>query len=158
MPFTPMNPQYRQRVRQSFERQGFMRSLAAQLAQIEAGTVEIHLAYRDDLTQQHGYYHGGVIGALADNACGYAAFTLMRAEDSLLTAEYKINLLAPGDGELLIARAEVLRPGRTLTVCEARVFARKNGVDKLCATALATLITLPNQSDDASRGGADRLQ
>jgi uncharacterized protein (TIGR00369 family) len=156
--FSPNNPQFEQRVRESFDRQGFMQTLGAVLARVEVGAVSIELPYSPALSQQHGYFHGGVIGTLADNACGYAAFTLMRAEDSVLTAEYKVNLLAPGDGEKLIARAKVLRPGRTLTVCEARVYAVKGDKQKLCATALATLITLANQSDDAQRGGADRIQ
>ena len=157
MSFEPRNPQFESRVRQSFDRQGFMHTLGASLARVETGLVEIVLPYRPELSQQHGYFHGGVIGTLADNACGYAAFTLMAAEDSVLTAEYKINLLAPGDGETLIARGQVLRPGRTLTVCEARVYAVKDGRQKLCATALATLITLANQSDDAHRA-ADSIQ
>ena len=143
----PRNEQFAERVRASFDRQAFMHTLGAQLTDVLPGYVEIRLPYADALCQQHGFFHGGVIGTLADNAGGYAAFSLMAAKDSVLTVEYKVNLLAPGRGEALIARGQVVRPGRTLTVCETRVFAVADGREQLCATALCTLMTLADRPD-----------
>jgi uncharacterized protein (TIGR00369 family) len=99
------------------------------------------------LTQQHGYFHAGVTGAIADSACGYAAFTLMAAEDSVLTVEYKINLLAPADGEELVARARVVRSGKTLKVCMADVFVKKGAAENHCATVLATIMCMAGRVD-----------
>lgn len=149
--FKVLNPDFADRVRDSFSRQSFMATIGAELTDIGPGQVEIHLPYQDSLCQQHGYFHGGVIGALADNVGGYAAFSLMAPENSVLTVEYKMNIVAPGDGEALIARGQVLRPGRTLTVCQAQVFAVKDGKEKLCATALCTLMTLVGQADTPDR-------
>ena len=114
--FQPADPDYAARVRASFSRQGFMRSLGAELAVVEPGSCEIRLPFREELGQQHGFLHAGALAAIADSAGGNAAYTLMRAGDSVLTVEYKINLLAPGRGEEAIARARVVRDGRTLTV------------------------------------------
>jgi uncharacterized protein (TIGR00369 family) len=147
--FDLRDPDYEARLRASFARQGFMATLGVELDEIAPGRVTMRLAYRDGLSQQHGYFHGGVIGTLADNVCGYAAFTLLRAEDSLLTAEYKINILAPGRGMALRAEGMVLRPGRRLTVSEAKIYAeQEDGTEKLCAAALSTLMTLPDTPDD----------
>jgi uncharacterized protein (TIGR00369 family) len=145
--FQPRNPNFAVRVRDSFARQSFMETLGVSLTKIEPGHVEMRLPYREGLSQQHGYFHGGVIGTLADNAGGYAAFTLLAAEDSVLTVEYKINLVAPGAGDVLIASGAVLKPGRRLTVCESRIYAETDGARKLCATALCTLMTMENMSD-----------
>lgn len=145
---TPRNPDYAARVRDSFSRQAFMETLGATLVDVGPGRVEIRLPHRPELGQQHGYFHGGVIGTLADNAGGYAAFTLMAAEDSVLSVEYKINFAAPGKGDALVAVGEVLKPGRRLTVCEAKVYAETDGTRKLCATALLTMMTMENMSDD----------
>jgi len=147
MSHTPLDPEYAARVRESFARQGMMRSLGARLAEIKPGAIEIRVAYRDDLTQQHGYFHGGVSATIADTACGYAAYTLTAADATVLTAEFKINMLAPALGEELIARARVVRSGRTLTVCIADVFARKGDAETHCATMLATIMTLAGKSD-----------
>jgi uncharacterized protein (TIGR00369 family) len=134
------SPDVRERVRASFARQGFMRALGAELGTVERGTCEIRLPFRESLTQQDGYFHAGAIGAIADTAGGYAAYTLMDAADNVLSVEYKLNLLAPGRGEALRARARVLRAGRTLTVCRIDVSAVREGQETLCATALQTLI------------------
>ena len=147
MSHTPLDPEYAVRVRESFTRQGLMRSLGARLAEIKPGAIEIRAAYRQDLTQQHGYFHGGVSATIADTACGYAAYTLTAADATVLTAEFKINMLAPAQGEELIARARVVRSGTTLTVCTADVFARKGGVENHCATVLATIMCLPGKAD-----------
>jgi uncharacterized protein (TIGR00369 family) len=146
--FEPRNPAFAERVRDSFSRQSFMGHIGAELTCVEPGVCDITLPYSEDICQQHGFFHGGVVGAIADNAAGYAAFTLMDAETSILTVEFKLNLLAPGEGERLVSRARVLRPGRTLTVCRSDVFGLSEGVEKHCATALVTLIALPGRADE----------
>lgn len=147
--FAAVDPEYENRVRESFARQGLMKHLEAELALLGAGQAEIHVPFRVELTQQHGYFHAGVSGTIADSACGYAAYTLMPADCSVLTVEFKMNLLAPADGEKLVARARVLRSGRTLKICVADVFAQKNGAEIHCATMLATIMCLPGKSDRA---------
>jgi len=122
------------RVRESFSRQGFMRHLGAEVTKLGPGECEIQVPYREEMTQQHGYFHAGVAAAIADSACGYAAYGLMPATSSVLTVEYKINLVAPAAGEVLVARARVLRSGKTLKICAADVFAVKDGKETLCAT------------------------
>ena len=118
----PADPNFAVRIRASFGRQKAMGLIGASLKVVEPGQVEVALPYRDDLTQQKGFIHGGIIGMIADTACGYAAFSLMPADCSLVTVEYKINILAPARGAL-IARGEVIRPGRTLTVTRGEVYA-----------------------------------
>ncbi len=145
--FTSQNANYEKRIRTSFTRQQFMEFIGAKLVEVSPGYCEIHLPYKEALSQQHGYFHGGVIGTIADNSGGYAAYTLMPADSSVLTVEYKLNLLAPGNGELLIARGQVVKPGRTLTVCRSEVVVMKNGVEKLCAIAVITLMQLVGKSD-----------
>ncbi|MDW3205899.1 MAG: PaaI family thioesterase [Alphaproteobacteria bacterium] len=144
----PRNPDFADRVRDSFGRQAFMRTIGAELTEVAPGRVEMRLPYRPELGQQHGFFHGGVIGTLADNAGGYAAFTLMAPEDSILTVEYKMNIVSPGRGEALVAVGTVLKPGRTLTICDVKVYAETAGERKLCATALCTLMTMKDMSDD----------
>jgi uncharacterized protein (TIGR00369 family) len=145
-----LDPEYAQRVRESFDRQGLMRTLGARLVEVKPGLTEIRASYRGDLTQQHGYFHGGVCGAIADTACGYAAYTLTAAESTVLTVEYKLNMLASAQGEELIARARVVRRGRTLTVCTADVFGMQGGTETHCATMLATIMCLAGKSDRGS--------
>ena len=122
-----------------------MAHLGARITELRQGFVEIRASYRPELTQQHNYFHAGVSGAIADSACGYAAYSLMPADCSVLTVEYKINLLAPAVGEELIARARVLRSGKTLKVCSGEVYAQKNGVETHCAMMLATIMCLPGK-------------
>jgi uncharacterized protein (TIGR00369 family) len=148
--YQPCDAEYERHVRDSFDRQGLMRHLGAELANLAPGVVEIRAPFRAELTQQHGYFHGGVSGAIADTACGYAAYTLMPGDSTVLTVEYKMNLLAPAAGELLIARARVVRSGRTLKICSADVYARKNDAEIHCATLLATIMCLPGKSDRAA--------
>ncbi len=124
-----------------------MKHLGAKLASLEAGGAEIRVPFRAELTQQHNYFHAGVTGAVADSACGYAAYTLMPADSSVLTVEYKVNLLAPADGEELIARARVVRSGKTLKICTADVFVRKGGAENHCATMLATVMCMDGKAD-----------
>lgn len=146
------NPDFAGRVRESFARQAFMVHIGAVLLDVAPGRCVIDLPFREELTQQHGFFHGGIIGTLADNACGYAAFTLAPADASILTVEYKMNIVSPGDGERLVARAEVVRPGRSLVVCRCDVLAVKDGSEKLAATALATMMLMHGREDDRSGG------
>jgi uncharacterized protein (TIGR00369 family) len=141
------NPAYAQRVQASFDRQGVMKLLGARVSRIAPGECEIQLPFRSDLTQQHGYFHGGIIGTIADSAGGYAAFSLMPEDSSVLTVEYKMNLLAPGDGEVLVARGRVLKAGRSLVVTQVDAFAVKGGQETLCATLLQTLMTMHGRKD-----------
>ncbi len=147
MTFEPANPEFEARVRDSFERQSFMATIGAELVLVAPGEVEIRVPYRKDLCQQHGLFHGGLIGTIADNAAGYASFSLMPPENSVLTVEYKLNLMSPAQGDALISRAHVARAGRRITVCHADVFVVRDGVEKLCATALGTFMALENTSD-----------
>ncbi|MHA1537763.1 MAG: PaaI family thioesterase [Alphaproteobacteria bacterium] len=145
--FEPKNPDYEVRVRDSFARQPFMEHIGASLEVVEPGYVEVHLPYRKELTQQHGFIHGGVLATLADNAAGYAAFTLMAADASVLTVEYKLNILRPGQGEKMIARGRVVKPGRSLTVVDSDVYARREGSEVMCVTSIQTLMALPGRED-----------
>lgn len=144
---SPSDPDFAARVRASFERQGFMRSLGAELTRVEPGACEIRLRFREDLGQQHGYFHAGALGAIADSAGGYAAYTLMSAGDSVLSVEYKMNLLAPGRGEAAVARGRVIKSGRTLTVCQVEVFVEGDGAETLCALLQQTLIRMAGRAD-----------
>jgi len=139
----PADPQFVSRIRASFGRQKAMALIGASLTVVEAGQVEVSLPYRDDLTQQKGFIHGGIIGMIADTACGYAAFSLMPADCSLVTVEYKINILAPARGTL-VARGEVIRPGRTLTVTRGEVYSEDG---KHVASMQQTLMMLAGTPD-----------
>jgi len=145
--FTPRCSDFEQRVRESFGRQTIMELLGAELASVTPGRVTIVLPYRSDLCQQHGFFHAGVTSTIADSAGGYAAFTLFPDDSSVMTVEFKINLLAPADGERLRAEGRVIRPGRRLTVCDVDVFAEKSGSPTLCARLTQTLICLENRPD-----------
>lgn len=138
----PADPGFEQRTRASFARQGAMAHLGAVLGRVEAGRVEISMPFRPELSQQHGFFHAGMIATIADSAGGYAGFTLFPAEAGVLTVEFKLNLLAAADGELAIARGEVIRSGRTLTVCRIDAFVEKQGKRTHCATGTQTLMCL----------------
>src|ERR1700738_1400610 len=120
--FQPKNPDFRRVATDTFERQRAMRTLGMSIARMEPGEVDLAMEYAIDFTQQNGFVHGGIITAGLDSACGIAAFTLMPAGFDILTVEFKTNLLAPARGERFAFRAHVVKPGRTLTVCEARAF------------------------------------
>lgn len=143
--FQPKDPDFAARIRASFARQQAMDLIGARLTVVEPGYTEIVLAYRPELTQQKAYVHGGILGMIADSACGYAAYSLMPASASLVTVEYKINILAPAKGDLL-ARGEVVRPGRTLTVTRGEVLAA-DGTH--VATMQQTLMMLADTPDSA---------
>jgi uncharacterized protein (TIGR00369 family) len=140
---TPADADFATRVRESFARQRFMTTLGARLVRIAPGEVDIELPFREDLTQQHSYLHAGAVAAIADTACGYAAFSLMPADAAVLSVEFKLNLLAPAAGERLLARARVLRAGRSLTVCTAEVVTFTSADEEtLVASMLATMMAL----------------
>ena len=146
--FTPPNPDYAARTRDSFARQPAMTLIGAAITALEPGFCEVTLPHRADLTQQHGFIHGGVTGMIADSASGYAGFTLMPADCSPLTVEYKINMLNPAHGEKLLARARVVKPGKTLVITQCDVFAVRDGTERLCATMLQTLMVMRGVADD----------
>lgn len=138
----PVDPGFEARVRESFARQRAMETLGARLLRVAGGEVEVELPFRPDLTQQHGFLHAGVVTTVLDSACGYAAFTLMPADAAVLSIEFKVNLLAPARGERLVARARVVRAGRTVTVCTADAFMLEGDAERQVATMLATMMTL----------------
>jgi uncharacterized protein (TIGR00369 family) len=148
MTFIAANPDYVARVRDSFARQAAMQLIGARLTDVEPGRCVIELPVRDDLTQQHGFVHGGVVGMIADSAGGYAAFTLMPADASVLTVEYKINMLAPAAGDLLIATGEVLKPGRSVSIVRADVFAVQGDRRTRVAAMQQTLMVMHGVADE----------
>lgn len=131
------------RVRSSFERQRVMATIGARLLSVAPGEVEIELPFREDLTQQHGYLHAGIVAAVVDSACGYAAMSLTPAGAEVLSIEFKLNLLSPAKGERFVARGAVKRAGRNVTVCVGDLFAMgSEGAEKIVATMLATMMTV----------------
>ncbi|WP_158905937.1 PaaI family thioesterase [Burkholderia sp. L27(2015)] len=146
MAHTPV-PRFAERVRASFMRQNAMSLIQATLPVIEHGRTEIHLPHWNGVEQQHGFVHGGVVGMIADTAGGYAAMTMVPDDASVLTVEYKMNLVAPADGETLIARGQVVRPGRTLIVTRAEVFAVKDGHETLCALMQQTIMVMHGKAE-----------
>jgi uncharacterized protein (TIGR00369 family) len=140
--FEPKNPDYREVATATFARQQAMRTLGMSIARLEPGEVDLSMPYALDWTQQNGFVHAGVITAGLDTACGIAAFTLMPVGSDVLTVEFKTNLLAPAKGERFSFRAYVVKPGRTLTVCEARAFALDHGAETLIATMTGTLMAM----------------
>ena len=150
--FDPKNSDFRRVTSDTFGRQQAMRTLGISIARLEAGEVELAMAYSPDFTQQNGFIHAGVITAGLDSACGMAAFTLMPAGSDILTVEFKTNLLAPASGERFFFRAEVVKAGRTLTICDARAYAERGGVEHLVATMTGTLMALTPRSPANSQG------
>jgi uncharacterized protein (TIGR00369 family) len=144
----PLNPDFEARVRASFARQAAMTLIGARMVTVEPGRCVIELPTREDLTQQHGFVHGGVVGMIGDSAGGYAGFTLMPADASVLTVEYKINMLAPAAGELLIATGEVLKSGRTLSIVRAEVVALQGQKRTRVAAMQQTLMVMHGVADE----------
>jgi uncharacterized protein (TIGR00369 family) len=140
--FEPGDPDYAARVRESFARMRVMETFGARLLRVAPGEVEIELPYREELGQQHGFLHAGVVTAVMDSACGYAALSLMPPDAAVLSVEFKVNLLAPARGERLVARARVKRPGRTLTVVECDAVMLDGGEERAVAAMLGTMIAL----------------
>lgn len=147
MTFAVRDPNFGERIRRSFARQGFSEGIGASLAHVFPGRVEIEVPFGVGVTQQHGFFHGGVMGAIGDSACGYAAMTLAEPDAEVLTVEYKINFLSPAQGERLLARGRVTKAGRTLTVCNGDVVAVSGGKETLVATMLVTMMTVGGPRD-----------
>ena len=145
--FESKNPFYVQRVRDSFVEQGAMRTLGASLKHIEPGEVDIEFNWAPGLTQQNGFLHAGAVATALDSACGYAAFTLMASDAEVLTIEFKINLLAPARGARFRMQGRVLKPGRTISVCEGHAYAISDGQTKLVATMVCTLMAVTGRAD-----------
>jgi len=138
-----LSDELRQEIYTSFSRQGFLRGMDARLASVEFGRCEIGMPFSDVVKQQHGFFHGGAVGALADTAGGYAAMTTARDLSEVLTVEYKINFMQPARGQMLIAEGTVLRAGRRLVTTRVDVFATDDGRRSLCATILQTIMRVP---------------
>ena len=147
MAFEPLDANFETKVRESFDRQGIMATLGARLTRVAPGEVEIEVDHNPGLTQQHGFFHAGVTSTIADSAGGYAAFSLFPENSSVLTVEFKINLVAPAAGERLRAHGRVIKPGRTLTLCEVETYAVKDGAEKLCAKMQMTVMRLDGRPD-----------
>ncbi|WP_290650624.1 PaaI family thioesterase [Aquisalimonas sp.] len=150
MKLEPKDADFEARVRESFQRQQVMTTFGATMTRVSGGEVEIELPFNAALTQQHGYLHAGVITTILDNACGYAASTLMDRDSAVLTVEFKTNFMAPARGELLRCTANVVRAGKTLTVCRAEAWMHANETPIHTATMQATLMALAGT--DARRG------
>lgn len=147
MTFQPAVPEFSDRVRASFARQGAMATLGARLDAVEPGRVVIAFDWAQGLTQQHGFIHAGLVSTALDSACGYAGFSLMPLEAAVLTIEFKINLLAPAKGQHFRAVGTVVKPGRTITVCEGHFYAVDNGREKLAATMGCTLMAVTGREN-----------
>jgi len=147
MAFQAADPGFEARVRASFGRQAAMKLIGAVLTRVEPGIATVELPYRAELGQQHGFFHGGMVAMIGDAAAGYAAYSLFPADSSVLTVEFKLNLIAPAGGERLVATGRVKKPGRTLTICEFEVVAHKGGSAIVCAVGLETLICLAGRPD-----------
>ncbi len=119
-----------------------MRSLGIEIVRLDPGDIELTMPYHIAFTQQHGFMHAGIITTALDSACGYAAFSLMPADAAVLSVEFKTNLISPAKGESFIFRAQVIKPGRTLTFCEGRAFAMQAGEERLIATMSATAMAV----------------
>jgi uncharacterized protein (TIGR00369 family) len=151
--YLPKDPDFVQRIHDSFASQHFMAHIGARLGAVAPGRCEIRLPFRSEITQQDQFFHGGAVGTIADVASGYAALTLMPVGARVLTVEYKLNLMKPALGRELVARGRVLRPGRTLTVCLSEVFDLDKDRETLCATVLATMYCLTEEPGADPAGG-----
>ena len=145
--FTPRDKEFRARVAASFARQAVMNTLGISLARVDAGEVELHFAHRDDLVQQHGFLHAGVVTCALDSACGYAAFSLMQVEAAVLTVDFNVHLLSPAQGERFVAFGKVVKAGRTISVADGEAFAIHGAQRKLIARMSATLMTVVGRDD-----------
>lgn len=144
--FKQLDPDFETRVRENFARQKLMTTIRANLAEVAPGKVIIEMPFNENFTQQHNFVHAGIITAIVDSACGYAAFTLMPLDAEVLSVEYKVNFLLPAVGEKFIARGQVIKTGRTITVCDGSVAAINEGKEKIVAMMLATMISIKKNS------------
>jgi uncharacterized protein (TIGR00369 family) len=141
---------FKTKVREGFGRQAFMTTLGAEIDCTAPGRVEIRMPFNPSHTQQDGFVHAGVITSIMDSACGYAAYSVAPEGCNVLTVEFKVNLLAPAMGKNFVARAQVKRRGKTLTVCAADAFAINGDQEKLIATMLGTIMALPTPASEPS--------
>ncbi len=146
--FEPRDREWEARVRASFARQKVMDLIGARLAELRPGFCEIRLPFRDDLSQQNGFFHAGIISTVVDSAGGYAGFTLMPAGSDVLSVEFKLNLMSPADGDLLIGTGEVLKSGKNLVIARGEVYVIKNDRITHCATMQQTLMTMHGKSTE----------
>src|SRR5512142_295462 len=147
MPFEPSDPSWEARVRASFARQKLMETIGAVLERVAPGEVDIRVPFREAISQHHGFVHAGALTTAVDTACGYAALTLMPPGAGVLTIEFKVNLMSPGQGEAIVARGRVVKPGRNVTFCHGEVFATDGGRERLVATMSATMMTVRGRPD-----------
>jgi len=145
--FEPRDPDWEAKVSASFARQGVMDFIGAELTELKPGWCEIRLPWRPELTQQHGFFHAGIIATVVDSAAGYAGFTVMPPDSSVLSVEFKLNLLAPGDGEILIATGEVIKAGKTLVITRGEAYIVKGDRTTHCATMQQTLMTMHGKAE-----------
>jgi uncharacterized protein (TIGR00369 family) len=141
------HPGFEERVRLSFAKQGAMGLIGARLSKVAAGEVEIELPFKSEHSQQHGFLHAGILTTALDSACGYATYSLFPPDAGILTIEFKVNLLAPGDGELFRLVGKVRKAGRTISLAEGEAYAIKNGREKLIATMTATTMTIAGRDN-----------
>ncbi len=147
MPFEPLDPSWESRVRASFARQKMMETIGAVLERVAPGEVDIRVPFREAISQHHGFIHAGAITTAVDTACGYAALSLMPPGTGVLSIEFKVNLMSPGQGEAIVARGRVVKPGRNVTFCHGEVFAVDAGRERLVATMSATMMTVRGRPD-----------
>ncbi|MFD1626416.1 PaaI family thioesterase [Azospirillum griseum] len=131
--FEPRDPDWKARCLASFDKQAICKTLGIELTAVEPGFCEMRLPFRADLTQQNGFFHAGMVATLADNAGGYAAASLMPPGADVLAVEFKINLMSPAKGDVMIARGRVVKAGRTLVITQVEVSMLDGGVEKDCA-------------------------
>lgn len=155
---TPRDPSFEVGVRRRISRLTPMSTIAARLTRIVPGEVEIDMPVRDELTQQHGFVAAGIVTAIIDTACGYAAMSLMPSGHTVVTVEYKVNFVAPARGERLVARRRVVKPGRALTVCAGEVHALTPSGEKPVTTMLGTMMALKDRPEVAERAVRSRAQ
>jgi len=145
--FIPAFAGYEPRVRDSFARQGAMKLIGAAITEVAPGYCAIALTPRPELSQQHGFVHAGIVSAIVDSAGGYAGFTLFPEDASVLTVEFKLNLLAPAKGERIVAEGFVVKPGRTLAITRGEVHADEGGKRTLVALMQQTLMVMHGRPD-----------
>ncbi|USG60221.1 PaaI family thioesterase [Sneathiella marina] len=146
------NPEFDKVVVDSFSRQPFMHTIGATLSTLEPGICEVSVDRDESLTQQHGFFHGGLVAAVADSAAGYAAFSLFPVDSTVLTVDYNVKFLRPANGSTIRACAEVVKPGRTLYVVKADVFVKDAGAERHCLTGLFTMMCLMGKPDAQNLG------
>ncbi|MBA3012071.1 MAG: PaaI family thioesterase [Proteobacteria bacterium] len=140
--FVPEDENYKEKVEKSFDRQQAMKTIGIALEEVVPGRVVLTMPYNQAYTQQHGFVHAGILSTALDSACGYAAFSFMPEESAVLSIEYKVNLLAPAKGEKFIITGQVLKAGKTVTVCQAEAHAVKGKEKKLVAQMTGTMMTV----------------